>query len=145
MPSWAVYQKGKVIYLVFIDGLELKPMYEYLATVNRVIDGDTIEVSVDLGFSLVWTTPVRLYGINAAETNSGVAAERSAAMAAKNFLTSSVMGKEVRVKTVKPKDKYGRYLAEVWKIDGLQPKSVNQTMVDMKLAKQWDGQGEKPV
>ena len=120
-------------------------MYEYLATVNRVIDGDTIEVSVDLGFSLVWRTPVRLYGINAPETNSKSAVERAAAMVAKTYLQAHIDSKEVRVKTVKPKDKYGRYLAEVWRTDGLQTRSVNQAMIDLELVKPWDGQGEKPV
>lgn len=120
-------------------------MYEYQATVNRVIDGDTIEVSVDLGFSLVWTTPVRLYGINAPETNSKSPMERAAAMVAKTYLIANIEGKEVRVKTVKPKDKYGRYLAEVWQTGGLQAQSVNQAMIDLELAKPWDGAGEKPV
>lgn len=120
-------------------------MYEYQATVNRVIDGDTIEVSVDLGFSLVWTTPVRLFGINTPETNSKVAEERAMAMQAKKWLADAINGKTVRVKTVKPKDKYGRYLAEVWMTDGIQATSVNEQMVKLGLAKVWDGQGEKPV
>lgn len=120
-------------------------MFEYQATVNRVIDGDTIEVTIDLGFSFKWSTPVRLYGINAAETNSKDAAERSQAQLAKSYLVTSVLGKTVRLQSVKPKDKYGRYLAEVWLTGGLQAKSVNQMMVEMKLVKPWDGQGEKPV
>lgn len=117
-------------------------MYEYQAVVNRVIDGDTIEVAVDLGFSLVWTTPLRMYGINAPETNSPSPVERAAAMLAKGYLVTHLLGQTVRVKTVKPKDKYGRYLAEVWKTEG---RSVNQAMIDLELAKPWDGQGEKPV
>ena len=59
-------------------------MYQYSATVNRVIDGDTIEVTVDLGFSLSWVTPVRLFGINAPEMNSKVEAERDRAKAARD-------------------------------------------------------------
>lgn len=42
-------------------------MYVYRATVNRVIDGDTIEVTVDLGFCASLRQTVRLYGINAPE------------------------------------------------------------------------------
>lgn len=119
-------------------------MFEYKAAVNKVIDGDTIVVSVDLGFDLVWTTPLRLYGINTPELNSKDHAERSAALLAKNWLKNWVDGKTVRVKTVKPKDKYGRYLAEVYLL-GLEEKSINEQMVYLGLAKNWDGQGEKPT
>lgn len=120
-------------------------MYEYHAQVNRVIDGDTIEVSVDLGFSLAWTTPVRLFGINAPESNSKDPIERAGAKVARSYLVDILLGKTVKVQTVKPKDKYGRYLAEVWRTDGLQTQSVNQKMVAMGLVKAWDGHGEKPV
>lgn len=120
-------------------------MYEYMATVNRVIDGDSIEVTIDLGFSIQWNTPVRLYGINAAETNSTDPAERATAMLAKQWLTEQVNGKVVRLQSVKPKDKYGRYLAEVWLTSGMQTRSVNDQMVKLELAKPWDGHGMKPV
>jgi len=120
-------------------------MWTYLATVNRVIDGDTVEVSIDLGFSLTWKTPVRLYGINAPETNSTDPLERANGVLAKKWLTKQIAGKAVRLQSVKPKDKFGRYLAEVWLTSGLQVESVNQQMVKLELAKPWDGHGEKPV
>lgn len=65
-------------------------MYEYQATVERIIDGDTIEVTIDLGFSIKWSTPVRLFGINAAETNSKVTAEREQAQLAKSSKSAHV-------------------------------------------------------
>ena len=120
-------------------------MWEYQATVNRVIDGDTIVVSIDLGFSLTWQTPVRLYGINAPETNSQDPIERANGVLAKKWLTKQVDGKTVRLRSVKPKDKYGRYLAEVWLTGGLQVRSINEQMAKLELAKPWDGQGEKPI
>ena len=44
-------------------------MYEYrIHEVNRVIDGDTIDVTIDLGFDIFHQTRVRLYGINTPET-----------------------------------------------------------------------------
>ena len=121
------------------------PVFEYQATVNRVIDGDTIEVSIDLGFCMTWKTPLRLYGINAPETNSTNPIERAGAVLAKRWLIDKIEGKNVVVQSVKPKDKYGRYLAEVWLTSGLQVESVNQQMVKLELAKPWDGSGEKPV
>lgn len=118
---------------------------EYPALVKRVIDGDTIVVTVDLGFSIFHDMPLRMYGINAPETNSSNPVERANGLAAKRWLEDRVDGKSVLVQSVKPSDKYGRYLAEVWLTDGLQEESVNQQMVRLKLAKSWDGQGEKPV
>ncbi len=83
-------------------------MYEYLAKVVRVIDGDTIEVEIDLGFKIRQTTILRLSGINAPElrTPEGVAA--------KAWLVQRIEGKSVAVQTFKDKkEKYGRYLALV--------------------------------
>jgi len=119
-------------------------MWEYQATVNRVIDGDSIEVTVDLGFRLSQVLLVRLFGINTPETNSKDEGERLKAQQAKKCLESMLPGKQLLVKTVKPKDKYGRWLAEIW-LPGLQLESVNTHLLNLGLAKPWDGQGEKPV
>lgn len=118
---------------------------EYPAFVKRVIDGDTIVVTVDLGFSIFHDMPLRMYGINAPETNSTNPMERANGVLAKKWLTDKIDGKEVRVQSVKPNDKYGRYLAEVWLVDGEQTQSINQMMIEYKLVKPWDGSGEKPV
>ena len=46
-------------------------MYEYrIHEVDRVVDGDTIDVTVDLGFDILYKTRVRLYGINTPETRT---------------------------------------------------------------------------
>lgn len=121
-------------------------MFEYQAYVKRVIDGDTIEVAVDLGFRMTMDTPVRLYGINAPEMNSQVASERSKAMAAKEFLEDRILSRIVRIKSSKPKDKYGRWLATIYIIGrDLDGESINDHLVRVGLAKSWDGQGEKPA
>lgn len=101
----------------------MKTLYDYNATVLRVIDGDSIEIDIDLGFSLTSRQPVRLYGINAPEV---VGATRAAGLAARDWLAAQIPpGTRVVVMTVKPKDKYGRYLAKVFK-DG---RSLNDLMV----------------
>lgn len=118
---------------------------EYPAFVKRIIDGDTIVVTVDLGFSIFHDMPLRMYGINAPETNSTNPIERAGAVLAKRWLIDKIEGKNVVVQSVKPKDKYGRYLAEVWLTGGLQVRSINEQMAKLELAKPWDGQGEKPI
>ena len=45
-------------------------MYEYGCTVERVVDGDTIDVTLDLGFSVSYSSRVRLYGIDTPESRT---------------------------------------------------------------------------
>ena len=45
-------------------------MYEYACTVDRVVDGDTVDVILDLGFDILYRTRVRLYGIDTPESRT---------------------------------------------------------------------------
>lgn len=84
--------------------------WEYKATILNAIDGDTLDVVVDLGFRISHEQRVRLYGVNTPERGQPGYAE------AQNMVKSHV-GSEVVIRTIKPHDKYGRWLAEVL-IDG---------------------------
>jgi len=88
-------------------------VYEYTAVVDKVIDGDTIDLIVNLGFHILFKERFRLYGINAYETRGE---DRTRGLEAKAFLESCCPeGSTVSVKTVKDqKGKYGRYLASLW-------------------------------
>ncbi len=79
----------------------------YIATVNRVIDGDTYDVTAYLGLGVTYRTKVRLLGVNCPErfTPEGQAATERA----KQLLE----GKQVRLATEQKVDKYGRLLAGV--------------------------------
>lgn len=89
-------------------------MYEYRARVTRVIDGDTLEAEIDLGFHVSFTVTLRLAGINAPETKG---AERPRGLAATRSLDSLITDltggtRQVTVRTQKDvTEKYGRYLA----------------------------------
>lgn len=85
--------------------------YIYTGRVIRVIDGDTLDVEVDLGFRLTYRTPLRLAHINAPEKNTrdGYAA----LVFVKEW--AGELPLDVYVQTYKPYDKYGRYLATVQK------------------------------
>ena len=100
-------------------------MYEYSAEVIRVIDGDTLEVRLDLGFKIQHTTTLRLAGLNAPEmrTDEG--------HAAKAWLTAELSEKKIFVETIKDKkEKYGRYLAKIdAQDDGGMWYSVNDRMI----------------
>ena len=90
-------------------------MYEYKAVVNRVVDGDTLDLNVDLGFKIMYKIRVRLYGIDTPEIfHPSCDAERDHGREAKEFVKSKVLGKEVILRTMKDKTgKYGRYLADI--------------------------------
>lgn len=112
-------------------------LYNYRCTLVRVIDGDTIEAVVDLGFETFTRKQFRLDGLNAPEKNT------DRGQKAKSFLENAVsFGKEITVHTIKDKtEKYGRYLC-ILTIDGV---NVNQALIEQKLAFPWDGKGPRPV
>jgi len=93
-------------------------MYEYKARVVRVVDGDTMDVSIDLGFGVYKRERIRLAGINTPET-FGVkktSDEYAAGMAAKEFVQSVCpVDSIIVIRTDKDKQgKYGRYIAYVF-------------------------------
>ena len=88
-------------------------MYEYKAKVLRVVDGDTIDVMIDLGFKTFIKTRLRLYGINTPETRTRNKEEKKKGLRAKEFVKLQVENKEVKVEIFKKAGKYGRWLAYV--------------------------------
>ena len=61
-------------------------MYEYNCTVNRIVDGDTIDVTLDLGFSVLYKSRVRLYGIDTPESRTRDKDEKVRGLLSKEFL-----------------------------------------------------------
>jgi micrococcal nuclease len=88
-------------------------MYSYRCVITRVIDGDTVEAEIDLGFSTFLRTPVRLAGINTPELTGGT---KEAGHAARSYLLSLITNEgpgaewHVVTKLNKERDKYGRVL-----------------------------------
>lgn len=103
-------------------------MYEYRATVENVVDGDTIDVAVDLGFKVTTRQRVRLARIDTPERG------QSNYLTAKDFVKNSVLGKSVTITTNKV-SKWGYYLAEVMFDD----KNLNDELVNVGLAKYYFG------
>lgn len=90
-----------------------KEKYIYNACVMNVVDGDTIDVNMDLGFNTWIKTRVRLHGINAPEKNDTVPENRERARAATEFVKESILNEWVTLETFK-KDKFGQYHADVY-------------------------------
>lgn len=90
-------------------------MYEYTGVVTNVVDGDTLDIVVDLGFDIHTKKRVRLLDIDTPEIfgpNSREEFDRG--VEAREFVKKAVLGKKVTLVTHKDKTgKYGRYLADI--------------------------------
>ena len=93
------------------------PAYEYRATVRRVVDGDTLDLDIDLGFECRLVTRARLVGINTPEVVGATKAAGLAAVAFVHQWLALSAEPEVLVRSYKAKqrEKYGRWLVEVFR------------------------------
>lgn len=88
-------------------------LYYYKASVDRVVDGDTVDLLVDMGFMHSQKMRVRLARINTPELNRRE--EREAGLAAKQRLEELISGEQVVIRTNKDKTgKFGRYIADIY-------------------------------
>ena len=117
-------------------------MYEYrVLRIEKVVDGDTVDIVIDLGFSLTKKERVRLSGIDTPETRTKDLEEKELGMDAKNFLTrrlDDAVGYNLVVKTEKD-GKYGRMLGE-FHIGDI---NLNEEMYDRGYAWRYDGGTKK--
>ncbi len=104
-------------------------IYKYRAKVIKVIDGDTIDVDIDLGFfTVLHMQRIRLYGIDAPEIRG---AERFMGLESKAWLKHKIEGREIELVTFKDsKGKYGRWLGVVY----FKNRNINELMVNKELA-----------
>ena len=120
-------------------------MYEYKCKILRVVDGDTVDVDIDLGFG-VWMHKerVRINGIDTPESRTRDKEEKVRGLLAKKYLSESLKkGKKLVLKTYKDYEtgKFGRILGDVW-IDG---KSINAQMIKDFMAVPYNGQSKEMV
>ena len=93
-------------------------MFDYMVKVTRVVDGDTIDVSVDLGFDIWHNARVRMMGIDTPESRTRNLEEKALGLASKARLKELLKGKKVKIVCSKEgKGKFGRILADVHTID----------------------------
>jgi micrococcal nuclease len=120
-------------------------MFEYyVKKVSKVVDGDTIDVDIDLGFDISFSSRVRLAGIDTPESRTADKMEKALGIEAKAFLKHEIeAAKSVVIKTEKmdSSEKYGRILGWVY-LDGSDI-SLNQKMIDVGHA--WGYLGETKV
>jgi micrococcal nuclease len=107
-------------------------MYEYKCKVKRVVDGDTMDVILDLGFDVLHSVRVRLAGIDTPESRTRDLDEKARGKLSKAYLKESIKGKKIVLKT-KLKDsrgKFNRVIAEVWaEFEKGSLRNVNELMI----------------
>jgi endonuclease YncB( thermonuclease family) len=113
-------------------------MYIYSAAVKKVVDGDTLDLTISLGFRMFTEQRVRLLGINAPEHNTPEG--KKAIAFVKAWIDEH--GPVFTVRThLDEQEKYGRFLAVVL----TDTSELGQALIDAGLAAPWDGKGPRPV
>jgi micrococcal nuclease len=116
-------------------------MYEYrVKQILKVVDGDTIDVVIDLGFDISFTSRVRLAGIDTPESRTTDAREKILGLEVKEYLKKALEGATdivIRTEKVDSSEKYGRILG--WLFVNKQTSSLNTELVNKGYAWSYDG------
>jgi len=128
-------------------------MYEYRVEIVKVVDGDTVDVDIDLGFG-VWLKKerVRLFGIDTPESRTRDLVEKKHGLAAKDFLVKEMEeADDVILATNKDAEgKFGRILGTLIgvhnnELDGSMRVNINEKMVDFHHAVAYHGQSKDDI
>lgn len=116
-------------------------MYEYKITeIVKIVDGDTVDLIIDLGFNILCKERIRLNRVDTPESNSKDEKEKLLALEAKEFLSLWLTNQNnLKIKTAKD-DKYGRYLGEIY---GDQHLCINDLLIEKGYAWEYDGGTKK--
>lgn len=114
-------------------------MFEYHAIALHVVDGDTLDVTIDLGFRLTITERVRLYGIDTPERGDAGYLDATVALRGLVMGFDPLRPPQLIIRSVKPHDKYGRWLAT---IETRTVPDVAQAMIDARLGVPYHGEAK---
>ena len=122
-----------------------KDPYIYrIKSVLKVVDGDTIDADIDLGFSISLTKRIRLAGIDTPESRTTDAEEKKLGLEAKDWLKHRLEGAEdiiIRTQLPDSTEKYGRIIGHLF-ING-EEQSINTQMIVEGYAWSYDGGTKK--
>ena len=118
-------------------------MYDYKATLVRVVDGDTVYLKVDLGFHTEQTHCFRLNGVDTPELHSKDVAEKKLAAEAMSFVESEFMKRANRCRVYSEKTgSFGRWLGDIYFIDEIGRRiSLREMLIDRGYGKPYKGRG----
>jgi micrococcal nuclease len=120
-------------------------MFEYyVKSINKVVDGDTIDVVIDLGFDISFTSRVRLAGIDTPESRTKDLAEKALGLESKKYLADRIKAAKnvvIRTEKINSSEKFGRILGWLY-LDG-ESNSINHEMIEKGYA--WGYLGDTKV
>ena len=126
-------------------------MYEYRVKVLKVVDGDTVDVDIDLGFGIVLTNErVRIMGIDTPESRTSDSVEKIFGLASKNRL-KELLGEEAILRTQISKDgedmkgKFGRILGDFACIVDGENRTVSDVLIEEGHAVPYHGQSKEDI
>jgi len=123
-------------------------MYEYRCKVVKIIDGDTVDVDIDLGFG-VWLKKerIRMFGIDTPESRTRDLDEKKYGLMAKDYITRLLDDEGgIVLKTRKDAEgKYGRILGELWRTTDFADTSINDLMIKNHHAVSYHGQSKEDI
>ena len=114
--------------------MKANPDYRYDAYVERVLDGDSADMLIDLGFKISIRERIRFFGIDTPETRSTNPEEKKKGLEAKQYVIDAIQGKFVELETTK-QGKFGRYLGTIY-VSG---KNLNEELIAKGMAKEYFG------
>jgi len=133
------------------DGLSIERVYK--CTILKIIDGDTVDVDVDLGFGMKYAKQrVRLLGIDTPESRTRDKVEKFYGTLAKEYLKGKLtVGEQYKLRTTKSKGKFGRILGEFFtleedlEINQVVEINVNQALIKENHAVEYYGQSKEDI
>ena len=127
-------------------------MYEYSCRIVRVVDGDTVDIDIDLGFD-VWLKKqrIRLYGVDTPESRTRDLEEKKYGLAAKKFVENHLpVGSKQTLRTrLDDRGKFGRILGEFvlttqWEGKDI-PTTINEQLVRQRYGVKYFGQSKDDI
>ena len=111
--------------------------------VTKVVDGDTIDVVIDLGFDIMYKSRVRLFGIDTPESRTRDKVEKKYGLLSKKFLQENLKKGKIVIKTHKDSEtgKFGRILGEIF-VNGI---NINMLMCSKGHAVEYYGQSKDDI
>ena len=117
-------------------------MYTYKCTVTKIIDGDTIDVDIHLGFDVVLTKQrIRLMGIDTPESRTRNLEEKARGLLSKQYMIDKCpVGSSITLKSL-DRGKFGRILGEIWEadVDSTTVEPLNKRMITDGFAVEYYG------
>ena len=123
-------------------------MYKYRCKLKKVIDGDTVDIDIDLGFE-VWlkNQRVRLYGVDTPESRTRDKEEKKYGLAAKQFVENFLDDKWLilQTETYDATGKFGRILGSLYRTTNYADQSLNEYLIEKHHAVPYYGQSKEDI